>query len=81
MTKQVEYVAQQVKYARERTEHQLETTIKERIYEAHNIATRLYESNQHLPEAQVTKLITDALRDIRFNNGRGYFFIYKNRRS
>ncbi|EGA68773.1 GGDEF domain-containing protein [Vibrio sinaloensis DSM 21326] len=77
LTKQVEYVAQQVKYARERTEHQLETTIKERIYEAHNIATRLYESNQHLPEAQVTKLITDALRDIRFNNGRGYFFIYK----
>lgn len=77
LTKQVDYVAQQVKYARERTELQLETTIKQRIYEAHSIATRLYESNKHLPEPKVTQLITDALRDIRFNNGRGYFFIYK----
>tara|TARA_Y100001960_G_scaffold251831_1_gene268763 strand:- start:735 stop:3212 length:2478 start_codon:yes stop_codon:yes gene_type:complete len=77
LTRQVEYVAQQVKFAREQTEKQLEDTIQKRIYEAHNIATRLYESNKHLPEAQVTKIITDALRDIRFNNGRGYFFIYK----
>ncbi|MDA0129312.1 cache domain-containing protein [Vibrio sp. MarTm2] len=77
LTKQVEYVAQQVKFAREQTEQQLEDTIQSRIYEAHNIATRLYESNKHLPEAEVTKIITDALREIRFNNGRGYFFIYK----
>lgn len=77
LTKQVEYVADQVKYARERTEEQLEQTIQERIYEAHSIATRLYESNKHLPESEVTRLITDALRNIRFNNGRGYFFIYK----
>ncbi|WP_375749514.1 cache domain-containing protein [Vibrio sp. HN007] len=74
---QVNYVSQQIKFAREQTEEQLETTIKERIYEAHIIATRLYESNKHLPEAEVTRLITDALRDIRFNQGRGYFFIYK----
>lgn len=77
LTSQVEYVAQQVDYARELTEEQLENTIRERIYEAHKIATRIYESNRHLPEATVTKMITDALRDIRFNQGRGYFFIYK----
>ncbi|NMS18415.1 histidine kinase, partial [Vibrio parahaemolyticus] len=77
LTSQVEYVAQQVDYARELTEEQLENTIRERIYEAHKIATRIYESNHHLPEATVTKMITDALRDIRFNQGRGYFFIYK----
>ncbi|MDG3085659.1 cache domain-containing protein [Vibrio hannami] len=74
---QVNYVSQQIKFAREQTEAQLESTIKARIYEAHVIATRLYESNKDRPEAEVTKLITDALRDIRFNQGRGYFFIYK----
>lgn len=77
LTSRVEYVEQQIRYARTQTEAELESTIKEQIYQAHNIATRLYESNKSLPEAEVTKLITDALRDIRFNNGRGYFFIYK----
>lgn len=74
---QVNYVSQQIKFAREQTEEQLQSTIKSRIYEAHKIASRIYESNKHLPEPTVTKLITDALRDIRFNQGRGYFFIYK----
>lgn len=77
LTSRVEYVEQQIRYARAQTEAELERTIKQQIYQAHNIASRLYESNKHLPEAEVTKLITDALRDIRFNNGRGYFFIYK----
>lgn len=77
LTSRVEYVQQQIEFARAQTEQKLESTIKEHIHEAHAIASRLYESNKHLPEAQVTKLITDALRDIRFNQGRGYFFIYK----
>ncbi len=77
LTQQIDYVSQQIRFAREKTEEQLESTIKSRIYEAHKIATRLYESNKHLPETEVTKLITDALRDIRFNQGRGYFFIYE----
>lgn len=77
LTNRVDYVQQQITHARAQTEQQLESTIQARIYEAHNIATRLYQNNKHLPEEQVTKLITDALRDIRFNNGRGYFFIYK----
>ncbi|EEX94194.1 signal transduction protein [Vibrio orientalis CIP 102891 = ATCC 33934] len=77
LTNRVEYVLEQIQFARTQVEDKLEDTIQEHIYEAHAIATRLYESNKHLPEQQVTKLITDALRDIRFNQGRGYFFIYK----
>lgn len=77
LTNRVEYVLEQIQFARTQVEDKLEDTIQEHIYEAHAIATRLYESNKHLPEEQVTKLITDALRDIRFNQGRGYFFIYK----
>lgn len=77
LTSRVDYVLEQIEFARAQTENQLETTIKERIYEAHAIATRIYESNKHRPEQQVTEMITTALRDIRFNHGRGYFFIYK----
>lgn len=74
---QVEYVEQQIQYAKDQTQTTLETTIKQRIHEAHKIATNLYENNQGKSEEEVTALITQALRDIRFNDGRGYFFIYK----
>jgi len=77
LTNRVEYVLEQIQFARTQVEDKLEETIQEHIYEAHAIASRIYQSNKHLPEAEVTKLITDALRDIRFNQGRGYFFIYK----
>lgn len=77
LVSRVEYVTQQITYARSQTVNQLESTAKDRVYEAYNIASHLYESNKQLPKAQVTKLITDALRDIRFNDGRGYFVIYE----
>ncbi|WP_072680266.1 cache domain-containing protein [Arcobacter sp. LA11] len=58
------------------TEKKLKKSLKERVYEAHTIATNIYEENKHLDKNIVKKMIKDALRNIRFNNGRGYFFIY-----
>ncbi|WP_419769011.1 MAG: cache domain-containing protein [Candidatus Marinarcus sp.] len=57
-------------------EEKLKQSLKERIYEAHDIVMEIYRQNKHKGEKEVTKLIKDALRNIRFNNGRGYFFIY-----
>lgn len=58
------------------TEIRLKESLKKRVYEAHMIATEIYEQNKEKGEKEVTKLIKDALRTIRFNDGRGYFFIY-----
>ena len=77
MQAQVEQLVQQIYYEKSRTETVLKETIKEHIYRAHTIATNIYLANQNKSEQEVTRLITTALRDIRFNNGRGYFFIYK----
>lgn len=74
---QINQLFQQINYEKNNTEAILKKEIKERIYQAHEIATTIYEQNKDLPEAEVTKLITDALRNIRFNQGRGYYFIYK----
>jgi diguanylate cyclase (GGDEF)-like protein len=74
---QINQLYQQISYEKSNTVATLKKDIKERIYQAHNIATTIYQKNKHLPEAQVTQLITDALRSIRFNEGRGYYFIYK----
>jgi signal transduction histidine kinase len=61
----------------EETEKKLKTNIKDRVYEAHSIAMKIYNENKNIKtKDEIKKLIQDALVDIRFNNGRGYFFIY-----
>ncbi|CAM3596649.1 cache domain-containing protein [Arcobacter aquimarinus] len=61
----------------EKTEEKLKENIKNRVYEAHSIATRIYNENKNLKSKdEIKKMIKDALVDIRFNNGSGYFFIY-----
>lgn len=74
---QVKHVVAQVEYEKNTTVNLLKQDIRERIHQAYDIAITIYENNQDKPEAQVTKLISDALRNIRFNQGRGYYFIYK----
>ena len=74
---QIKQLVQQIHFEKNNTEAVLKENIKQHIYQAHAIATRIYKENQDKSEQQVTKLIKDALRDIRFNQGRGYFFIYK----
>ncbi len=56
-------------------EQKLELALKERVYEAHDIAMNIYSQNagsKDMPE--IIKMIKDALRPIRFNGGRGYYF-------
>ena len=59
----------------ESTEKKLRDNIKKRVYEAHKIATNIYKENKDKDKKTVEKLIKDALRTIRFNDGRGYYFI------
>ena len=55
----------------------LKEKLKNNIYNAHNIAMSIYKSNkQTKSKEEIIKLIKDTLREIRFLNGRGYFFIY-----
>ncbi|WP_419764302.1 MAG: cache domain-containing protein [Arcobacter sp.] len=59
------------------TEFELKRSIKERVYEAKKIATRIYNENKDSKDKKtITKMIKDALVDIRFNDGRGYYYIY-----
>ena len=61
----------------EETENKLKKNIQNRVYEAHSIAMRIYNENKDKKsKEEIIKIIKDALVDIRFNNGRGYFFIY-----
>ncbi|MFK5925855.1 MAG: cache domain-containing protein, partial [Desulfuromusa sp.] len=85
-----DYIAQQrqlinfevdrvVKLINFETEHVIkleQDKIKARVYEAYAIAENIYQqhkSNKSLEE--IRKLIIDAIRPIRFDQGRGYYFI------
>jgi len=56
-------------------ERTLKNNAKQRVYEAYAIASYIYTQNLDKPKDEVTRLIVEALRPIRFFDGRGYFFI------
>ncbi|BBB28060.1 cache domain-containing protein [Neptunomonas japonica] len=74
---QVNQVFQDIQFEKSQTKSTLKNDIKQRVHEAYAIAKNIYQQNKDKPEAEVTQLITDSLRRISFNGGRGYFFIYK----
>ncbi|MCT4631130.1 MAG: cache domain-containing protein [Firmicutes bacterium] len=63
-------------YKSQEIEMVLKDNLKSRTYEAHGIMTSIYQNNKNnKSKEEIKKMIKDALRDIRFNDGRGYFFV------
>lgn len=77
LKQQVAMVLDYIQYMEDQIETQLKETIENRVKEAHAIATHIYEENKGIrSDPEIKKMIKDALRPIRFNNGSGYFFAF-----
>ncbi len=64
------------KQLQKNTEEELKQNVKNRVYEAHEMATNIYEKYKTTKSKQeIFQYIKVALSGIRFNEGRGYFFI------
>jgi signal transduction histidine kinase len=74
---EVQRVYESIKFEKNNTEKNLKENIKERVNEAHSILTRIYNENISKSKKDIEKMMKDALRDIRFNNERGYYFLYE----
>jgi len=73
---EVDRVIQFVQHKRTQTEGRLKANLRSRVEEAIAIANNIYSVNKDkLSDAEITRLITDALRPIRFNEGKCNFFI------
>ena len=73
---EVNRVYSYIKYLQENTEKELKNNVKSRVYEAHAIASSIFEQYKNVKtKAEIFELIKVALKDIRFNEGRGYFFM------
>ncbi len=73
---QVDTIYQQISYQRNLTEATLKRSIKLRVDDAFKTVSFIYQKNKDKPKSEIMELITNALRQSRFNDGRGYFFIY-----
>ncbi len=72
---EVEKAVDYILYEKSRTEQRLREVIQSRVHEAHAVATHIYrEHSGDYAENDIRKMIKDALRPVRFNSGRGYYF-------
>jgi len=69
-------LVRQINYQRRTAKKSLKSELKEKVDMAYEISMNIYKQNMNKDKKTVIKMIKDALRPIRFNNKRGYFFIY-----
>ena len=76
ITEEVNRVVEFIIHLQKTTELELKKNVKSRVYEAHAIATNIYEENKNTKtKEEIFEIIKIALAKIRFNDGRGYFFM------
>jgi two-component system cell cycle sensor histidine kinase/response regulator CckA len=72
---QAEQAVAFIQSSRASTRERLKSLIRDRVYEAHAVAEHLHRKYQAtMTEEQLREAIREALRPVRFNKGRGYFF-------
>jgi PAS domain S-box-containing protein len=76
MRDEVTQAVASVQYELSLAEVRLRESIRRQADNAHALATNIYEKNHgKIPDEVIAETIREALRSLRFNNGRGYFFI------
>lgn len=74
---EVDRVVDYIAYQRSTTESRLKNELKEQVERAHAVADHFFQlyRESRSPE-EIKALIREALRPMRFYEGRGYFFVY-----
>ena len=74
---EIEKVYNYIVHKKQNSESELRTDIKNRVLEAHNIMNFIYEKYKDIEtKEEITTRIKDSLKALRFNEGRGYFYIF-----
>lgn len=64
-----------IHFKKSQQEREVRKTIQARVYEAHELAMHLYTTYADRKSlAEIKEMVREALRPIRFNSGKGYFF-------
>ena len=76
MKNELNILYQHINYKRETALENLKNELVQQVNIAYSIALNIYNNNKNRDKKIVVKMIKEALSPIRFNNGRGYIFIY-----
>jgi len=72
---EVARVIDYLEHEKVRAENHLKADIKQQVSEAFALAEGIYRRHKdHTPVPDIQSMVIEALRDMRFNDGRGYFF-------
>ena len=74
---QIKKIKDRILFEKEQQIQTLKDKLKSQVDNANNIAMSIYKNNQDKTKEEIVSLIKDALRDIRFNENRGYLFVYE----
>jgi len=77
LSKEMNYATDIIKYERSTITNDIKSDLKQKIYEAYGIASEIYNNNRNIiSESNIKKIIIDALNNISFYEGRGYYWIH-----
>jgi two-component system, cell cycle sensor histidine kinase and response regulator CckA len=72
---EVDKAVDYIKYMQSKESDGLKDNLKNKTDQAHDIASNIYNENKRSKDLkEIKKMVKDALRPIRFNNGREYYF-------
>jgi diguanylate cyclase (GGDEF)-like protein len=72
----VDQINLHIQYQTDTYQQTLFLKINERIDTAFGIINEIYRENSHLPKEKVLPIMAATLRNINYNGGRGYYFMY-----
>jgi len=76
LKEEMERLFDYIEFEKAKTESILKRDIKEEIYKVHSMMSNIYKKNRdRYSDSELKKLLLESLRDVRFNDGRGYFFV------
>ncbi|MFH1154788.1 MAG: cache domain-containing protein [Pseudomonadota bacterium] len=74
--REVERTVDFIRYKRNNTENRIKENLRSNIATAYTLASHIYSTNLDMePQTAITEEIVETLRQIRWDNGKGYFFI------
>ena len=73
---QVEKIYNDIINEKAQLEEELNKNLELKVNQAYSVIKNIYKKFSHEGDKKVLELIKEALRDIRFNDNRGYFYIY-----
>lgn len=74
--REIDRAVDTIQYHRSLSEQRAKDIVRGNVYKAYAIAENIYKQNREkYSEEEVQQFIIDALREARFNEGKGYYFI------